>query len=372
MAFFITLWRSLVLVRSIAFGSASSATSSAGRTLTGLKSSAWLESMALSTYIDAINKALAEEMRRDGRVYIIGEDVGVMGGVFKATKGLYDEFGPERVIDSPLAEGIIINSSIGAALAGMRPVPEIQFADFVTPAMDALTEQAAKLHYGSAGTPSCPITVRVCYGGGVGGGLSHSQANTTWFAHDPGLIVVAPSTPYDAKGLLKASIRDDNPVIFLEHKKLYRSVKEEVPEGDYVLPLLKAAVRREGKHITAISYGYTLQLTMEAAERMKQEHHLEVEVLDLRTLSPLDKHTILNSVAKTNRVVIIHEDHRTLGVGAEVSAMIAEEGFDCLDAPIVRVTATDVPAVPSSEPMEKFHTPSVEKIMSALQRTAEY
>lgn len=300
-------------------------------------------------------------MRRDERVYIIGEDVGVMGGVFKATRGLYDEFGPERVIDSPLAEGIIINSSIGAALAGMRPVPEIQFADFITPAMDALTQQAAKLRYRSAATQTCPITVRVCYGGGVGG-LCHSQANTTWFAHEPGLIVVAPSTPYDAKGLLKASIRDDNPVIFFEHKKLYRSVKQEVPEDDYVVPLRKAALRREGKHITAIAYGYTLQLTLQAAERMKQEHQLDVEVLDLRTLSPLDKETILESVAKTNRVVIIHEDDRTLGVGAEVSAIIAEEGFECLDAPIVRVSA----------PGEKFYTPSVEKIMTALRRTAEY
>src|SRR5690348_16337284 len=328
--------------------------------------------MALSTYIDAINTALAEEMRRDERVYIIGEDVGVMGGVFKATKGLYEEFGPERVIDSPLAEGIIISSSIGAALAGMRPVPEIQFSDFITPAMDALSQQVAKLRYRSAGSQTCPITVRVCYGGGVGGGLYHSQTNTTWFAPEPGLIVVAPSTPYDAKGLLKASIRDDNPVIFFEHKKLYRSVKEEVPKEDYLVPLLKAAIRRQGKHVTAISYGYTLQLTLQAAERMKQEHQFDVEVLDLRTLSPLDKGTILESVAKTHRVVIIYEDHRTLGIGAEVSAVIAEEGFDCLDAPIVRVTAPDVPATPVSAPLEKFHMPSVEKIVAALKRTAEY
>lgn len=328
--------------------------------------------MALATYIDAINTALAEEMRRDERVYVIGEDVGVMGGVFKATKGLYDEFGAERVIDSPLAEGIIISSSIGAALAGMRPVPEIQFADFITPALDALTQQAAKLRYRSAGSQTCPITVRVCYGGGVGGSLCHSQTNTTWLSHEPGLIVVAPSSPYDAKGLLKASIRDDNPVVFFEHKKLYRSVKEEVPKEDYLVPLLEAAVRRQGKHVTAISYGYTLQLTLQAAERMKQEHHLDVEVLDLRTLSPLDKETILESVAKTNRVVIIYEDHRTLGIGAEVSAVIAEEGFDCLDAPIVRVTAPDLPAIPFSAPLEKVHMPSVEKIVAALKRTAEY
>jgi len=328
--------------------------------------------MALSTYIDAITTGLAEEMRRDERVYIIGEDVGVMGGVFKATKGLQEEFGADRVIDSPLAEGIIISSSIGAALAGMRPVPEIQFADFITPAMDAITQQAAKLRYRSGGTQTCPITVRVCYGGGVAGGLYHSQTNTTWFAHEPGLVVVAPSSPYDAKGMLKAAIRDDNPVLYFEHKKLYRSIKEEVPEGDYVVPLGKAAVRREGKDLTAISYGYTLQLAMQAAEKIKQEKNIDVEVIDLRTLSPLDKDTFLESVAKTNRCVVIHEDHRTLGIGAEVSAIIAEEAFDCLDAPIVRVTAPDVPAIPFSAPLEKFYMPSVEKIATAFERTAGY
>jgi 2-oxoisovalerate dehydrogenase E1 component beta subunit len=328
--------------------------------------------MALSTYIDAINSALAEEMRRDEKVYIIGEDVGVMGGVFKATKGLYEEFGPDRVIDSPLAEGIIVSSSIGAALGGMRPVPEIQFADFITPAMDALTQQAAKLRYRSGGTQTCPLTLRVCYGGGVGGGLYHSQTNTTWFAHEPGLVVVAPATPYDAKGMLKSAIRDDNPVVYFEHKKLYRSVKEEIPEDDYTVPLYKAAVRREGSDVTAISYGYTLQLTLQAAERMKQEHGLEVEVVDLRILSPLDKDTILSSVAKTNRAVIVHEDHRTLGIGAEISAILAEEAFDCLDAPIVRVTAPDVPAIPFSAPLEKFYMPSVEKIVTALERTIQY
>src|SRR5512142_3079173 len=216
--------------------------------------------MPLMTYIDAITTALGEEMRRDDKVFLIGEDIGAMGGVFKATKGLYDEFGPDRVIDSPLAEGIIVSSAIGAALAGMRPCPEIQFSDFVTPAMDAITQQAAKLRYRSAGTQTCPMTLRICYGGGVGGGLYHSQTNTTWFAHTPGLMVVAPATPYDAKGMLKAAIRGDDPVVYFEHKKLYRSVKEEVPDEDYTVPLHKAAVRRQGKDLTAISYGYTLQL----------------------------------------------------------------------------------------------------------------
>ena len=328
--------------------------------------------MALTTYIDAITQALREEMQRDPNVFIIGEDVGVMGGVFKATKGLYEEFGGDRVIDSPLAEGVIVSSAIGAAMAGMRPCPEIQFSDFITPAMDAITQQAAKLRYRSAGTQTCPLTLRVCYGGGVGGGLYHSQTNTTWFAHEPGLVVLAPGTVYDAKGMLKAAIRDDNPVIYFEHKKLYRSIKEDIPDEEYVADLYKAAVRREGKDLTAVSYGYTLQLTLQAAEKMKEEHGVEVEVVDLRVLNPLDKDTVLASVAKTNRAVIVHEDHRTLGIGAEISAILAEEAFDCLDAPIVRVTAPDVPAIPFSAPLEKFYMPSVEKIVTALERTIEY
>ena len=328
--------------------------------------------MPLITYIDAINSALQEEMTRDEKVYIIGEDVGVMGGAFKATKGLIEEFGPDRVIDSPLAEGVIVSSSIGAAMAGMRPVPEIQFVDFVTPAMDAITQQAAKLRYRSAGTQTCPLTLRICYGGGVGGGLYHSQTNTTWFAHEPGLIVVAPSTPYDAKGLLKAAIRDDNPVIYFEHKKLYRSVKEEVPTEDYTVPLGKAVVRREGSDMTAVSYGYTMTLMLQAAEKMQTEHGISVECIDLRTLNPLDLDTILNSVAKTNRVVLVQEDHRTLGISSEISAVIAEQAFECLDAPIMRVTAPDIPAIPFSPPLEKFYMPTVEKIMTAMERCAQY
>jgi len=328
--------------------------------------------MPLMTYLDAINSALREEMARDERIFMIGEDVGLMGGVFKATKGLQEQFGIDRVIDSPLAEGAIVSSSIGAALAGMRPVAEIQFADFITPAMDAITEQAARLRYRSAGTQTCPITVRVCYGGGVGGGLYHSQTNTTWFIHTPGLIVVAPSSPYDAKGLLKAAIRDDNPILFFEHKKLYRSIKEEVPADDYIVPLLKAAIKRKGADITAISYGYTLQLTLQAAERMHVEQGVEVEVIDLRTLSPLDSETFLESVSRTNRVVVVYEDNRTLGIGAEISAIIVEEAFDCLDAPIVRVAPPDIPAIPAAPPLEAFYMPSVEKIVAALKRTLEY
>jgi 2-oxoisovalerate dehydrogenase E1 component beta subunit len=325
--------------------------------------------MAVMTYIDAINAALHEEMERDPQVFVIGEDIGRMGGAFRATKGLLDKFGSERVIDSPLSESAIISSSIGAAMAGLRPVPEIQFVDFITPAMDAITQQAAKLRYRSAGTQTCPMTIRVCYGGGVGGGLYHSQSNTSWFVHCPGLVVVAPSTPYDAKGLLKAAIRDDNPVMFFEHKKLYRSIKEEIPDADYTVPLLKAAIRRQGTDITAISYGYTLQPTLQAAEQMKKKHGIDVEVVDLRILAPLDTDTFLESVAKTSRAVIIHEDNRTLGIGAEVSAIIAEQAFDCLDAPILRVTAPDVPLLPAAAEMEKFCVVSVEKIVTALERT---
>lgn len=324
------------------------------------------------TYLDAINSALREEMARDERIFIIGEDVGLMGGVFKATKGLQEQFGIDRVIDSPLAEGAIVSSSIGAALAGMRPVAEIQFADFITPAMDAIIEQAARLRYRSAGTQTCPMTVRVCYGGGVGGGLYHSQTNTTWFIHTPGLIVAAPSSPYDAKGLLKAAIRDDNPILFFEHKKLYRSMKEDVPADDYTVPLLKAAIKRKGADITAISYGYTLQLTLQAAEKMHMEQGVEVEVIDLRTLSPLDSDTFLESVSRTSRAVIVYEDNRTLGIGADISAIIAEEAFDCLDAPIVRVAPPDIPAIPAAPPLETFYMPSVEKIVATLKRTLEY
>jgi len=327
--------------------------------------------MAVMTYIDAINSALHEEMERDPSVFIIGEDVGKMGGAFKATKGLLEKFGSERVIDSPLAEGAIISSSIGAAMAGMRPVPEIQFVDFITPGMDALTQQAAKLRYRSAGTQTCPMTVRVCYGGGVGGGLYHSQSNTSWFIHCPGLVVVAPSTPYDAKGMLKSAIRNDDPVMFFEHKKLYRSIKEEVPQEDYTVPLLKAAVRRKGTDLTAVSYGYTLQLTLQAAEQVRKKLGAEIEVIDLRTLSPLDTDTFLESVAKTNRAVVVHEDNRTLGIGAEVSAVIAEQAFDCLDAPILRVTAPDVPLLPAAAELEHFCTLSVEKIVAAIERTLD-
>jgi 2-oxoisovalerate dehydrogenase E1 component beta subunit len=327
------------------------------------------------SYLDAINSALNEEMRRDPNVFIIGEDVGVMGGAFGVTKGLYDEFGPDRVIDSPLAEGIIVSASIGAAMAGLRPVPEIQFVDFITPAMDAITQQAAKLRYRSGGSQTCPLTLRVCYGGGTGGGLYHSQTNTTWFAHEPGLIVVAPATASDAKGMLKASIRQDDPVIYFEHKKLYRlpGAKEDLPEGDDVLAdLFHCAIRRPGKDATIVTYGYMLQLAMQAAEKAAEENGASVEVIDLRVLNPLDHETILESVAKTGRLCIVQEDHRTLGIGSEIAATVAERAFDCLDAPIVRVAAPDIPAIPAAEALEQFYIPNLGKVMEGLHRVLQY
>ncbi|HEX4020305.1 MAG TPA: alpha-ketoacid dehydrogenase subunit beta [Acidobacteriaceae bacterium] len=327
------------------------------------------------SYIEAITTGLAEEMRRDDRVFLIGEDVGVMGGVFGATKGLFEEFGAERVIDSPLAEGVIVSSAIGASMAGLRPVAEIQFADFITPAMDAITQQAAKLRYRSGGSQTCPLTLRVCYGGGTGGGLYHSQTNTTWFAHEPGLIVVAPATVADAKGMLKAGIRQDDPVIYFEHKRLYRlpTIKEDLPEGDdFVTDLFHAAVRHEGKDATIVTYGYMLQISLQAAQKVEQETGASIEVIDLRVLNPLDRDTVLDSVAKTSRLCIVQEDHRTLGIGSEIAAIVAEDAFDCLDAPILRVAAPDVPAIPAAEPMEQFYMPNVDKVTAALHKLLQY
>jgi 2-oxoisovalerate dehydrogenase E1 component beta subunit len=325
--------------------------------------------MALVTYISAITEALREEMQRDERVFIIGEDVGIEGGVFKATKGLYQEFGAARVIDSPLAEGMIVSASIGAALAGLKPVPEIQSSGLITSAMDALTE-AARLRYRSGGSQSCPLTLRVSCGGG---GLDHSQANTAFLAHEPGLVVVAPATVADAKGMLKAAIRQDDPVVYLEHQKLYRSIKEDLSDDtDFVTGLFKAAIRRPGKDLTLVTYGWTLQLSLQAAEKMYAETGAEIEVIDLRVLNPLDEDTFLESLARTGRLLIVHEDHRTLGIGAEISAIAAERAFDCLDAPILRVTAPDLPAIPFSAPLENFYLPSVDAMMAAATRLLQY
>jgi 2-oxoisovalerate dehydrogenase E1 component beta subunit len=322
-------------------------------------------------FIEAINEALHQEMERDDRVFVLGEDIGLSGGVFKATVGLHEKFGEDRVLDTPLAEGIIIGASIGASMVGLRPVPEIQFTDFITPAMDQLVQQASKIHYRSAGGFSCPITVRICCGGGVGGGLYHSQENAAWFVHEPGLKVVMPSTPYDAKGILLAAIRDPNPVLYFEHKKLYRTVKGEVPEEDYTVPIGPAAIRREGKDMTVLTYGFMAQVALEAAEVMSKRG-VEAEVVDVRTLNPLDKETILNSVKKTSKCLIVHEDKRTMGIGAELAAIVSEEAFDYLDGPVVRITAPDIPAIPFSPPLEKFFLVNPEKVIAAMERLAAY
>jgi len=322
------------------------------------------------TYLDAIREALAEEMRRDPKVFVLGEDVGPYGGAFGATQGLYDEFGELRVVDTPISESAIIGVSIGAALRGYRPVAEMQFADFISCGFDQIVNQAATLRYRYGGRASVPIVVRAPSGGGVSGGLYHSQNPEAWFVHRPGLKVVAPSTAYDAKGLLKAAIRDDNPVIYFEHKFLYRRAKGPVPEGDEIVPIGVAATRREGGDATLLTYGAMVAPSLEAADRMAKEG-VEVEVIDLRSLMPLDKAAIFTSVEKTSRVLVVHEDVKTLGLGAELSAMIMEERFDYLDAPVLRVTYPDTHA-PFSHVLEASNLPNTDKIVEALRRLVAY
>jgi 2-oxoisovalerate dehydrogenase E1 component beta subunit len=322
------------------------------------------------SYLDAIREALAEEMRRDQKVFVLGEDVGAYGGAFGATQGLYEEFGEMRVIDTPISESAIIGVSIGAALRGYRPVAEMQFADFISCGFDQIVNQAATLRYRYGGRASVPIVVRAPSGGNVGGGLYHSQNPESWFIHRPGLKVVAPSTAYDAKGLLKSAIRDDNPVVYFEHKYLYRRAKGPVPEGDDVVPIGVAATRRPGDDITLLTYGAMVTPSLEAADRLAKDG-VEVEVIDLRTLMPYDKNAIFTSLEKTNRVLIVHEDVKTLGLGAELSAVIMEERFDQLDAPVLRVTYPDT-HVPFSHVLEAANLPNTEKIVDALRRLAAY
>lgn len=327
--------------------------------------------MAVKTLIEAIRDALNEEMKKDERIIILGEDVGVKGGVFRATDGFWREFGEERVIDTPLAESAIVGVAIGAALNGLRPVVEIQFADFIHSAMDQIMNEAAKLRYRSNGGFGCPIVIRVPYGGGVHGALYHSQSVEALFCHIPGLIVVAPATPYDAKGLLKSALRAGDPVLFFEHKKLYRLIRDEVPDEDYTLPIGKAEVKRQGDDLTVLTYGLMLHYSLEAAQIMEKEG-VSVEVVDLRTLQPLDKETLIASAKKTGKVLIVHEDNKTGGIGGELAAIIAEEAFPYLDGPIMRVAAPDVPAMPFSPPMEEFFMPNPKKIATALRKLAEY
>jgi len=327
--------------------------------------------MAVKTLIEGVREALTEEMERDDRVWVLGEDVGKKGGVFLATEGIYSRFGEARVLDTPLAESCIVGVAIGAALNGLIPVAEIQFADFIHPAFDQIVSEAARIRYRSNGDYSCPIVVRAPFGGGVHGGLYHSQSVEAFYAHVPGLKVVIPSTPEDAKGLLKAAIRDPDPVMFFEHKKAYRLIKGEVPDGEYVTPIGTAAVRRQGINVTCVAWGLMVHHCLEAAEAVAPEG-ISVEVIDLRTLQPLDRETILRSVEKTARAMVVHEDNLTGGFGAEVAAIIADKGFEHLDAPVTRVAGPDVPAMPFNHPQEEAFLPNPEKIAAAMRRLAAY
>jgi 2-oxoisovalerate dehydrogenase E1 component beta subunit len=325
--------------------------------------------MAVMTYLQAISHGLWEEMERDPTVLMLGEDIGVYGGAFKVTEGFLSHFGPERVIDAPIAESAIIGAAVGMSYVGLRPVAELQFMDFIGCAFNQITNFVAKSHY-RWGAP-VPMVIRGPSGGGVHGGPFHSQNPEMYFVHTPGLKVVCPGTAYDAKGLIKAAIRDKNPVIFFEHKFLYRRIKEEVPEDDYIVPLGKAAVRREGRDLTMVSYASMLHTCLEAAERLQQEDGLSCEVVDLRTLLPLDKETIVASLRKTNRMLVVHEDTRTGGIAGEIAALVMEEAFEELDAPLLRVTALDTP-VPYSPPMEEFFLPNVEKVVKTARQLAAY
>jgi 2-oxoisovalerate dehydrogenase E1 component beta subunit len=327
--------------------------------------------MAVKNVITAVREAMAEEMRRDPQVIVLGQDVGVRGGVFLATEGFVQEFGEERVIDTPLAEASIVGIAVGAAVNGLRPIAEIQFTDFIWPIVNQLVGEAARMRYGSNGQLGVPLVVRSPYGGPVRGGLYHSQSVEGFFYHTPGLKVICPSTPYDAKGLLKSAIRDNDPTLFLEHKRTYRLVRGEVPEDDYTVPIGVADVKRPGEQLSVISYGLTLHYSLEAAERLAQEG-LSVEVLDLRTVKPLDRGAITATARKTGKVLIVHEDNLTGGVGAEVAAIIAEEAFTDLDAPVMRLCGPDVPGMPFAPTLEAAFYPGLEKIVVALRGLAAY
>jgi pyruvate/2-oxoglutarate/acetoin dehydrogenase E1 component len=317
------------------------------------------------TYLEAISDALREEMRRDESVLCMGEDIGAFGGAFKVTDGFFEEFGAQRVMDTPLAESAIIGAAVGAAIEGLRPVCEMQFSDFISCGFDQLVNVAAKMHYRQG--IAVPIVVRLPSGGGFSGGPFHSQNPEAWFLQAPGLKVVAPATAADAKGLLVSAIRDPNPVCFLEHKGLYRRVRGEVPEGDFSVPLSEARIAREGSEATVIAYGSSVALAEDAADELEAD----VEVIDLRTLCPLDGEAILASARKTGKVLVAHEATRSCGVGAEVAALISEEAFEDLDAPVRRLTAADVP-IPFSPPLEQAVLPQPDDMKEALSELLAY
>lgn len=328
--------------------------------------------MAQKNIIQTVHDTLWDEMKADDRVIVLGEDVGARGGVFRGTADFLQEFGEDRVIDTPLAESSIVGVSIGMALHGLLPVAEIQFADFIHPAFDQLVSEAARIRYRSNGDFGCPIVVRAPWGGGVHGALYHSQSIEGFYGHVPGLKVVVPSTPYDVKGMLRAAIRDPDPVLFLEHKKTYRLIKDEVPDEDYEVPIGLADVKREGSDLTCVSYGLMLHLCLEAAARLEEEDGVSVEVVDVRTINPLDKETILGSVRKTSKAMVVYEDNRTYGPGAEIVSTIAEEAMFDLDGPLVRVGGPDIPAMPFSGPLEHFYMPDADGIHAAMKELAEF
>ncbi|HEX4714617.1 MAG TPA: alpha-ketoacid dehydrogenase subunit beta [Ktedonobacteraceae bacterium] len=327
--------------------------------------------MTAVTYLDAISQAIREEMRRDEAVFLLGEDVGAYGGAFKVSAGFLEEFGAERVIDTPMSEAAIIGSAVGSALMGLRPIAEMQYIDFITCGFDQIINMASKMYW-RAGMP-VPMVIRGPSGGGTKGGPFHSSSPESWFFHTPGVKVVVPSTTYDAKGLLKAAIRDNNPVLFLEHKLLYRhpELREELPEDDYIVPLGKAVVRREGEDMTILTYGAMVYQCLKAASLLEEEDDLEVEVVDLRSLTPLDRETIMESVKRTNKVLIVHEDTLTGGIGAELAAILAEDLFEYLDGPITRVAAPDAP-FPYAPPLEEAFLPNAKKILTAARKLAAY
>lgn len=344
------------------------------RTETGERSAESPASSAVSTktLLDAIRDTLIEEMRADERMVVIGEDVGRRGGVFRVTVGLLDEFGEERVIDAPLAESVIVGSAIGMAMNGLRPVAEIQFLDFIHPAMDQIMNEAARIRYRSNNDFSCPIVIRAPFGGGVHGALYHSQSIEALFVHIPGIKVVVPSTPADAKGLLRSAIRDGDPVLYLEHKKMYRSIKGEVPEGPYDVPLGQARIVQEGSDATIVTYGLMVHESLKAAETVAHETGASIEIVDLRSLKPLDEETVLSSARKTGKVLVVNEANRLCSVASEVAATIGERAFAYLDAPVMRLAAPDVPAMPFSPPLEHAFMIDAGKIAASLRTLIAY
>ena len=327
--------------------------------------------MPVKTLLEAVRDAMHEEMHRDQKVFIMGEDIGARGGVFLATDGFLEEFRGSRVIDTPLAESSIAGIALGASMHGMRPIAEIEFGDFIWPTINQIVGEASKVRYGTEGKLNAPLVLRAPHGGGVRGALYHSQSVEAFFSHVPGLKVITPSTPYDAKGLLKSAIRDDDPVVFLEHKRTYRLVRGEVPDEEYTIPIGKADIKKQGNDISVITYGLMVHHCLEAANTLENEG-ISVEVLDLRTVRPIDEEAVLDTAKRTGKVLVVHEDNKALGVGAEVSAIISESAFEYLDGPITRLAGPETPAMPFSPPLEEMYMINTEKILHAIRQLSEY